>query len=69
MFMRQNYGFLLKIRSKLHILTFNLCKAGYLTEIFLFLIEELINQSHRLILLLIHNLSIYLSSGYSGVTE
>lgn len=69
MFMRQNYGFLLKIRSKLHSLTFNLCKAGYLTEIFLFLIEELINQPHRLILLLIHNLSIYLGSGYSGVTE
>lgn len=36
---------------------------------FLLLIEELINQSHRFILLLIHNLSIYLSSGYSGVTE
>lgn len=69
MFMRQKYGFLLKIRSKLHSLTFNLCKAGYLTEIFLFLIEELINQSHRFILLLIHNLSIYLSCGYSGVTE
>lgn len=47
----------------------NLCKAGYLTEIFLFLIEELINQPHRLILLLINNLSIYLSSGYSRVTE
>lgn len=27
------------------------------------------DQPHRLILLLIHNLSIYLSSGYSGVTE
>ena len=36
---------------------------------FLLLIEELINQSHRLILLLIHNLSIYLGGGYSGVTE
>ena len=35
--MRQNYCFLLRIRSKLHSLTFNLCKAGYLTEIFLFL--------------------------------
>ena len=69
MFMRQSYAFLLKIRCKLHSLTFNLCKADYLTEIFLFLIEELINQSHRFILLLIHNLSIYLSSGYSGVTE
>lgn len=67
--MRQNYAFLLRIRNKLHSLTFNLCKAGYLTEIFLFLIEELINQPHCLILLLIHNLSVYLSSGYSGVTE
>lgn len=67
--MRQKYGFLLRIRSKLHSLTFNLCKVASLTEIFLFLIEELINQPHRFILLLIHNLSINLGSGYSGVTE
>ena len=67
--MKQSYAFLLRIRSKLHSLTFNFCKAGYLAEIFLFLIEELINQPHCLILLLIHNLSIYLGSGYSGVTE
>lgn len=67
--MRQSYGFLLRIRSKLHSLTFNLCKVASLTEIFLFLIEELINQPHRLILLLIHNLSVYLGGGYSGVTE
>ena len=67
--MRQSYGFLLRIRSKLHSLTFNLCKVASLTEIFLFLIEEFINQPHRLILLLIHNLSVYLGGGYSGVTE
>ena len=69
MFMRQSYDFLLRIRRKLHSLTFNLCKAGYLTEIFLFLIEELINQPHCLILLLVYNLSINLGGGYSGVTE
>nr|DAP90459.1 MAG TPA: CPKC Virion protein N terminal domain [Caudoviricetes sp.] len=27
MFMKQNYAFLLRIRSKLHSLTFNLCKV------------------------------------------
>lgn len=69
MFMRQSYGFLLRIRHKLHSLTFNLCKAGYLTEIFLFFIEELINEAHCFILLLIYNLSINLGGGYSGVTE
>lgn len=41
----------------------NLCKAGYLTEIFLFLIEELINESYCFILLLVYNLSVYLGGG------
>lgn len=70
MFMRQSYDFLLRIRRKLHSLTFNLCKAWLpYRDFFLFLIEELINEAHCFILLLIYNLSIYLGSGYSGVTE
>lgn len=69
MFTRQIYGFLLRIRSKLHSLTFNLCKAGYLTEIFLFLIEELINESHCIILFLVYNLGINLGGGNSSMSH
>ena len=75
--MRQSYGFLLRIRSKLHSLTFNLAKFAATLQTLqrlrvgtervrswhgagLVLVEELINQSHCVILLLIYNLGINL---------
>ena len=84
--MMQSYGFLLRIRSKLHSLTFNLAKFaanvanlaetkswyGEGTERVrswygagLVLVEELVNESHCIILLLIYNLGINLGGGDS----
>ena len=80
--MMQSYGFLLRIRSKLHSLTFNLAKFAATLQTLqrlrvgtervrswygagLVLVEELINQSHCIILLLIYNLGINLGCGDS----
>ena len=80
--MMQSYVFLLRIRSKLHSLTFNLAKfAAYIenlaetkswygegTELVrsgLVLVEELVNESHCIILLLVYNLGINLGGGDS----
>lgn len=78
----QSYGFLLRIRSKLHSLTFNLASLQQTLQTLqilrvgtervwgwygagLVLVEELVNESHCIILLLVYNLSIYLGGGDS----
>lgn len=85
MFMKQSYAFLLRIRRKLHSLTFNLCKVLQQTlqtlqrlrvgtervrswyGAGLVLVEELVNESHCIILLLIYNLGINLGGGNSSM--